>query len=107
MSRTRRRSVWLTTSASEAVGDGPESAPGRYGEPAVAGAIFRCGACGGAAALVKLLRAGELIDMGPPLGEQRHQHDGVIIDYWLGTSWIAANPAIWARVSDVLTTAAA
>jgi hypothetical protein len=62
-------------------------AVGRYGEhTAGGGASFRCGACGEAAAVVKLLRAGAEADMGPPLGRQRERADGVISDYWLGST---------------------
>jgi hypothetical protein len=42
---------------------------------------FRCGACGEVAAVVKLVRAGEEADMGPPFGRQRQNADGVIVDY--------------------------
>ena len=49
-------------------------AVGRYGErTAAGGASFRCGACGEVAAVVKLLRAGAVADMGPPLGRQRQR----------------------------------
>ena len=42
--------------------------------------------------------------MGLPLGEQRQARDGIIIDYWLGsTCWMAISPATWQRVSEVLT----
>ena len=68
------------------------------------GASFRCAACGEVAAMVKLLRSGEMADMGPPLGPQRQAADGVIIDYWLGsTCWIAVNAERWARIEAVLT----
>ena len=77
---------------------------GRYGEhTARGGASFRCGACGEVAAMVKLLRSGEVADMGPPLGLQRQAADGVIIDYWLGsTCWMAVNAERWARIEAVL-----
>ena len=70
---------------------------GRYGEhTAGGGASFRCGACGEVAAMVKLLRSGEVAAMGPPLGPQRQAADGVIIDYWLGsTCWMAVNTDRW------------
>ena len=77
---------------------------GRYGEhTARGGASFRCGACGEVAAMVKLLRSGEVADMGPTLGPQRQAADGVIIDYWLGsTCWMAVNAERWARIEAVL-----
>jgi hypothetical protein len=54
--------------------------------------------------VVKLLRAGAVADMGPPLGRQRQRTDGVIIDYWLGsTCWMAVNAERWARIEAVLT----
>jgi hypothetical protein len=89
------------------LGDGPRSGAGRHGEPVTGGgASFRCGACGEAAAVVRLLRAGELADMGPPLGEQRHQSDGLIIDYWLGsTCWMAVDQDTWTRIGSALKTA--
>ena len=53
--------------------------------------------------MVKLLRSGEVADMGPPLGPQRQAADGVIIDYWLGsTCWMAVNADRWARIEAVL-----
>ena len=85
------------------VGNGPRPDAGRYGEPVRGGASFRCGACGEVAGVVRLLRAGEPVDMGPPLSEQTYQRDGVIIDYWLrSTCWMAVDPGTWARVSAVL-----
>ena len=55
--------------------------------------------------MVKLLRSGEVADMGPPLGPQRQAADGVIIDYWLGsTCWMAVNAERWARIEAVLST---
>jgi hypothetical protein len=80
-------------------------AVGRSGErTAGGGASFRCGACGELAAVVRLLRAGADADMGPPLGRQRQRADGVIIDYWLGsTCWMAVNAERWARIEAVLT----
>jgi hypothetical protein len=84
--------------------DGPAPDLGRYGEPIPGGgASFRCAACGEVAATVRLLRAGEPASMGPPLGEQDYSRDGIVIDYWLGsTCWMAADPGSWQRVSDVL-----
>jgi hypothetical protein len=77
---------------------------GRYGQhTARSGASFRCGVCGEVAAMVKLLRSGEVADMGPPPGPQLQAADGVIIDYWLGsTCWMAVNAERWARIEAVL-----
>jgi hypothetical protein len=34
--------------------------------------------------------------MGPPLGEKDYGRDGIVIDYWLGsTCWMAADPGSW------------
>ncbi len=53
--------------------------------------------------MIRLLPADEPADMGPPLGEQRQARDGIIIDYWLGsTCWMAVGPDTWQCVSDVL-----
>jgi hypothetical protein len=84
----------------------PAADTGRNGEPtAGAGVSFRCAACGEAAAVIKLLRAGETADMGPPLGGQQHARDGVVIDYWLGsTCWMAVDPGTWEGISAVLAT---
>jgi hypothetical protein len=78
---------------------------GRYGEPVPGGgASFRCAACGEAAAVVRLVRAGTPVNMGPPLGEETYERDGVVVDYWLGTtSWRRLDAAKQARVEQVLT----
>jgi len=42
--------------------------------------------------------------MGPPLGEQAYDRDGVVVDFWLGsTCWRRLDPARWARIEQVLT----
>src|SRR5579859_2263210 len=90
--------------AGHSPGDETVPAVGRYGEHTATGAVsFRCGVCGEVAAVVKLLRAGEEADMGPLLGRQRQNADGVVIDYWLrSTCWMAANPPRWTRIGAVL-----
>ena len=82
----------------------PAAGIGRHGEPAArGGASFRCAACGEAAAVIRLLGAGDSVDMGPPLGPHQHGRDGVVIDYWLGsTCWMAVDPGTQAAVSAVL-----
>jgi hypothetical protein len=89
---------------SRSPGDQPVPTIGRYGEHTATGGVsFRCGACGEVAAVVKLLRAGDEADMGPPFGRQRQNADGVIIDYWLrSTCWMAAKHDRWARIEAVL-----
>jgi hypothetical protein len=78
---------------------------GRYGESVAGGGVsFRCAACGEAAAVVRLVRAGTPVNMGPPLGEQTYERDGVVVDYWLGTtSWRRLDAVRQARVEQVLT----
>jgi hypothetical protein len=71
----------------------------RTGEAA---ASFRCGACREIAAVVKAVRAGTAADMGPPLGRQAYDRDGIVVDYFLGTAWKRANPATYAGVRAIL-----
>jgi hypothetical protein len=77
---------------------------GRYGEHVRGGAVsFRCVACGEIAAVVRLVRAGTTVNMGPPLGEQALDRDGVVVEFWLGsTCWRRLDPARWARIEQVL-----
>jgi hypothetical protein len=77
---------------------------GRYGEHVRGGGVsFRCAACGEMAAVVRLVRAGTTVNMGPPLGEQAYDRDGVVVDFWLGsTCWRRLDPARWARIEQVL-----
>jgi predicted RNA-binding Zn-ribbon protein involved in translation (DUF1610 family) len=75
----------------------------RFGEAAgEAAASFRCGACGEMAAVVRAVSAGQMIDMGPPLGLERHRHDGIVVDYFLGTAWKLADAATYAAVREIL-----
>jgi hypothetical protein len=76
---------------------------GHYGEPVAGGGVsFRCAACGEMAAVVRLVRAGTPVDMGPPMGEETYDRDGVV-DYWLGTTcWRRLDPAAWSRIEAVL-----
>lgn len=74
-----------------------------FGQPAGEGAAsFRCGACVEMAALVKTVPAGGLVDMGPPLGLERQRHDGIVVDYFGGTTWKYADAQTYARVSEIL-----
>jgi hypothetical protein len=77
---------------------------GRYGEHVRGGgASFRCAACREMAAVVRLVRAGTTVNMGPPVGEQAYDRDGVVVDIWLGaTCWRRLAPARWARIEQVL-----
>jgi hypothetical protein len=51
-------------------------------------ASFRCAKCGELAGVARVARAGTTVDMGPSLGRQ--DHDGLVVDYFLGTAWHAA-----------------
>jgi hypothetical protein len=77
---------------------------GSFGEPVAGGGVsFRCAACGEVAAVVRLIRAGTAVNMGPPIGEETYDRDGVVVDYWLGTtSWRRIDPAVWARIDVIL-----
>jgi len=54
-------------------------------EPVPGGVSFYCASCGKTAAIVATKRAGELVDMGPPLGQQKQFADGLVVDLFLGT----------------------
>jgi hypothetical protein len=76
---------------------------GRMGQRAGAGAAsFRCAACGELAAVVKAVPAGCPADMGPPLGVQAQDRDGVVVDYFAGTGWIGADAALYQVVRGIL-----
>lgn len=62
----------------------------RYGERTANGAAsFRCAACGEPAGAVRATLAESPVDMGPPLGIITSDQDGVIIDQFIGTAWVA------------------
>ena len=67
-----------------------------------AAASFRCGACGELAAVVKAVPAGQAADMGPPLGLQRQDRDGIVVDYFFGTAWKLADTATYRDVREIL-----
>lgn len=63
----------------------------RFGERTPSGAAsFRCAECGELAGLVRVARAGSAVDLGPPLGRGPASGDGLVVDYFLGTAWMAA-----------------
>jgi len=64
----------------------------RFGESTVRGisARFRCARCGDLAGVVRVIRAGTPVDMGTPLGKQVQKRDGLVLDYFLGTTWHSA-----------------
>jgi hypothetical protein len=62
----------------------------------------RRAACGEMAAVVKVARAGTSVDMGPPLGHSTYDHDGLVVDYFLGTAWHAADTEALSAVQAVI-----
>jgi hypothetical protein len=72
----------------------PDHAAGvtKLGEPTRRGkpARFRCARCGDLAGVIKVIHAGSPVDVGPPLGKQVQERDGLVLDYFLGTTWLAA-----------------
>ena len=76
---------------------------GRFGQHVSQGAAsFRCAACGEIAAVVTALPAGCPADMGPPLGMQSQDRDGIVVDYFGGTAWKAAGPPVYQAVREIL-----
>ena len=66
----------------------------RYGDRTANGAVsFRCAACGELAGVVRATPAGAPAGMGPPLGTITSDHDGMIVDQFIGTAWVAASRA--------------
>ncbi len=65
-------------------------------------ASFRCAACGEIAAVVRAVPAGCPADMGPPLGPQSESRDGIVVDYFGGTAWIAADGQAFQAVAGIL-----
>ena len=77
--------------------------PGRFGQHVSAGAAsFRCAVCGEMAAVVKAVPAGSTADMGPPLGRQSQDRDGIVVDYFGGTAWKAAEAPSYQAVREIL-----
>ena len=69
--------------------------PARYGERTDDGAArFRCAACGEPAGQVRAAPAGAPAGREPPLGVTTSDQDGLIIDQFIGTAWIAASRAV-------------
>lgn len=57
------------------------------------GASFRCARCGELAGVVRVVRGGTTVDMVRPSGREPTA-GGLVLDYFLGTSWHAEAPAI-------------
>jgi hypothetical protein len=67
----------------------------RYGERTAPGAVsFRCAACGELAGVVRAAPAGAAADMGPPLGRTTSDRDGLIVDEFIGTAWVATSRVV-------------
>src|SRR5712691_622083 len=80
-----------------------ETAAGRLGQRTGQGGVsFRCAACGEMAAVVRAVPAGSPADLGPPLGRQSQERDGIVVDYFGGTTWTRAEPAVFAAVREIL-----
>ena len=54
------------------------------------------------AGVVKVVRAGATVDMGPPLGEEAYGRDAIILDYFLGTAGEFADAATLDAVQQVV-----
>jgi len=57
--------------------------------------------CGEMAAVVKAVPAGGTPDMGPPLGRQSQDRDGIVVDYFGGTTWKHADAPVYQAVRQI------
>jgi hypothetical protein len=77
--------------------------PGSLGQHAAEGAVsFRCAACGEIAAVVRAVPAGGQTDLGPTLGPQAQDRDGIVVDYFGGTLWKHAEARFYQAVCEIL-----
>jgi predicted RNA-binding Zn-ribbon protein involved in translation (DUF1610 family) len=77
--------------------------PGSIGQRTAGGAVsFRCAACGEIAATVTTVAADCPADMGPPLGLQAQDREGIIVDYFGGTTWKRAETPVYQAVREIL-----
>jgi hypothetical protein len=75
----------------------------RFGERTVYGAAsFRCAQCGEVAGVVRVARAGTTVDMGPPFGRETSAHDGLVVDYFMGTACLTADSGALDAVQAVI-----
>lgn len=58
------------------------------------------------AAVVKVVRSGTSIDMGPPPGRETCDRDGIVVDF-LGTAWKSADTATLDAVQEVVSSSQA
>jgi hypothetical protein len=70
---------------------------GQSTEPQASGARS-----GKVAGVVRVARAGTTVDMGPPLGRETSAHDGLVVDYFMGTAWLAADSGALDTVQAVI-----
>jgi hypothetical protein len=60
------------------------------------------------AGVVRVIRAGTPVDMGPRLGPQAHERDGLVLDYFLGflgflgTAWLSAGSGMLDTVQALI-----
>lgn len=79
----------------------------RFGERTGQGAAsFRCAACGGTAAVVKVARAGASAGLGSPPGCETYDRDGIVVDCFLGTAWKPAGAATLDAVQEIISSQA-
>lgn len=77
--------------------------PVSFGQHAAGGAVsFRCAACGEVAAVVRIVPASGRADLGPPLGRQAQDRDGIVVDYFGGTVWKGAGAGPYQAVREIL-----
>jgi predicted RNA-binding Zn-ribbon protein involved in translation (DUF1610 family) len=65
-------------------------------------ASFRCARCGEVAGVIRVVRAGTTVNMGPPLGIEAPARDGLVLDYFLGTAWHAQSAEILDAVQALI-----
>ena len=79
-------------------------AAGRFGDRIERGpaASFRCARCGELAGVVRVVRAGATVNMGPPLGIETPDRDGLVLDHFLGTAWQAQSAEVLDAVQALI-----
>lgn len=79
------------------------TSPARYGERTANGAAsFACAACGQPAGVVRATLAESPADIGPPLGITTSDRDGVIVDEFIGTAWVAMGRSVVEAVQALI-----
>lgn len=54
------------------------------------------------AGVVRAVPAGIEVDMGPLVGRRTCDSDGIVVDYFGGTAWLAADSALFEQARNVL-----